>query len=247
MNILRNAAEPACDARVIAVAGGKGGAGASTVAALLARSAADDGMDTLLVEARAPATLHLGFGCNAFATAATVWPGLHLISAPADLPGPADTAARRARNRGLRDCFAPFDFICVDVGSGLDAVLAARDVGAAFVLVVTTADRIGLAAAHAFIKAVAAHCPQAHIAACANNVDAAAGERALGVLAAGARRFLDVRIDTVGSLPADLRLSADSGAQPLLDLPLDSPLTRAVRFARECVRPREDRLLGVLP
>jgi MinD-like ATPase involved in chromosome partitioning or flagellar assembly len=214
---------------VLVVAGGKGGTGTSLVAALLALAVAGEGRRVLLVDAVAgvPALARL-VGAVPGAEPVPVGDTLALLApaAAADADARANLLARAAAGRDGHD------LVVVDAGARLEAVLAACDTGVSRLALVTTEDRVALAATHALLKAVDARLPALP----ADVVVNRAGEReALAVhdhLATAAERFLGRPLGLAGAVPDDPCLPGGLGAgMTVQDAAAGSPAALAARAA----------------
>jgi MinD-like ATPase involved in chromosome partitioning or flagellar assembly len=205
---------------VVVVGSGKGGSGASTVAALLALVSAAEGLRVLLVDAVPDfGALHLllgaepGPGLGALRGGdlepedllVPVADGLSLVTcASADEPGAAPgDVERRALLRRIAGLYDAFELVVVDGGSRRDAVLAACDAGAARLALVCGTDRIALAATHAIVKVAAAAAQAIPVSILFNRAGDAEAEAAFDVLRDGVGRFLGRTVGLAGSVPDD--------------------------------------------
>lgn len=232
----------------LVVASGKGGVGTSTVAALLALRAAEEGRATLLVDAEAGhCTLHLILGVEpgpglAALRGGEVTPrdllvniadGLDLVTAgtgEGDVAEPMGPVERRTLLRRVTELYDAFDVVVVDAGSRLDGVLAACTESARHLLLVSAADSVALAATHALAKVVAARVPELPMSVLINGCDGAAALAAFGVLRSGIWKYLGRAVPFAGSIPEDPGLRAAVAAGRPLQAALDaSPAADAVR------------------
>lgn len=245
---LRGGAPRSGGGDALVVAGGKGGVGTSTVAALLALRAAEEGRSTLLVDAGAGhGTLHLLLGVGsgpglAALRGGSVTPrdllvhvadGLALVTAGAgegDADEPVGPVERRALLRRITGLHEEFDVVIVDAGSSLDGVLAACTASARHLLLVSAADGIALATTHALAKVVASRVPALPMSVLINGCNDAAALEAFGVLRAGIWKFLGRIVPFAGSVPEDAELrAAIAGGRPLQDVRDGSAAVDAVR------------------
>ncbi len=232
----------------LVVAGGKGGVGASTVAALLALRAAEEGRSTLLIDAEAGhGTLHLLLGVEPGPGLAALRGGsvtprdllvhvadrLLLVTAGTgeggigEPIGPVERTALLRRITGLHEAF---DVVIVDAGSSLDGVLAASTTSGRHLLLVSAADGIALATTHALAKVVASRVPALPISVLFNGCDDVMAHEAYGVLRTGMSKFLGRIVPFAGSVPNDPALrDAIAAGHPLQDVADDSPAVDAVR------------------
>ncbi|HEX4682695.1 MAG TPA: P-loop NTPase [Gemmatimonadaceae bacterium] len=229
------------------VASGKGGVGTSLMAALHALCAAERGDRVLLVDAtETGGTLHHLLGAR---PSHSLWmltdprsriddvlipvdEQLTLVAggtSAAAVP-PATDTERRAALRRLARTFASFDLIVIDAGSRLDTIGAVIEGADPMMLLVTSADRLSLAANYALLKAVAALRADAPIAVLANRHGDMLAQEACGFLTGAASHFLGRSIDSVGAVPDDPYLQGAIGAGMTLRDSIDgSPAADAVR------------------
>ncbi|HET9986165.1 MAG TPA: hypothetical protein VFQ38_21370, partial [Longimicrobiales bacterium] len=203
---------------VVVVGGGKGGAGASTVAALIAWGAAALG-PTLLVDAGDDAgTLRmlLGLpelpGLEALRGAATgpldlrapLAPDLWFTGATA-ADAPLGGAEQRALYRRLAATYGEYALVVVDAGSTLQSIAAACDAGAARFLAVTAEDRISAAATFALVKVLAERQPELAVDIVVNR--GSGPSTAYEAVRAAAARFLQRIVALAGTIPEDAALA----------------------------------------
>ena len=229
----------------LVVGSGKGGVGTSTLAALIALRAVEEGRRALLVDGEEnPGTLHMLLGVDAGPGLAalrggTISPealmvpvvtGLELVTGwPAGEESELGAAERRALLRRVSGSYGAFDRVIVDAGSRLDGVLGACGAGARRLLAVSGSDRVSLAATHALIKAVSARLPRLPIAVLFNGCDDAEARGAFEVLRTGVGHFLARAVDFAGSIPEDPALRQAVGAgSTLTEAAASSPITSAV-------------------
>lgn len=208
---------------VVAVAAGKGGVGASTVAALLAMGVAVTGRTVLLVDADPNfGTLHLmlgadpGDGLPALRRPGvtprdlvqTVDEGLHLVPASGggpggDAPAPAE---RGALLRRLRPLYEEAELVVVDVGSRLSSVKTAARAGVGRMVAVTEGGRVSVAATYALLKAVERRRPGLPVEVVANRRSEREARGPLRTLRDASRHFLSRPVGITAPVPADPRL-----------------------------------------
>ena len=236
-------------AHVIGVVSGRGGAGVSLVAAVLALRSRLAGHRTLLVDAdpwldvqrvwlglpKGPSLEALragGAGPEALVT--SISDGLDLLSFGA---GEALEREQRTLVRRIPSIFMDRDVVVVDAGTRLESLERCLDLSVGSILVVSGADAIGLASTHALIKALRGRA-EVTPSVVLNRVtedEAAAGRM---VLVEGARRFLGFEPEVTGYLPTDLgfRDRIASGAT-LPESLLGSSLTQQVAGLMPRLRP----------
>lgn len=241
---------PRARQRAIAVTGGKGGVGKSTLAVNLATAYAAGGARTLLVDADfGMADLNLLLGVAPPRSLLDALDGtpvddvLVLAHGLALLPAQngsyalatMDGGARRRTLEMLAALTGRFDSLVLDVAAGIGASQAAIAGAAADQVVVINPEPLSMADAYACLKVLAGHQKVRHAYVVANRV-ASAGQAddIVGRLSELVNRFLDVRLTVLPSIPADPAVSdaAVAGVPLVLHRP-DSPAARAVvRLAR---------------
>lgn len=229
------------------VASGKGGVGTSVIAALAALAAANRGDRVLLVDAsEAGGTQHHLFGVR---PTESLWmltdkrsdPNDVLIAVEENLTlvaggtsgaavAPTTDNERRAALARLAHVYPNYDTIIFDGGSRLDTISAISELADPSVLLVTSADRLALAANYALVKSVSARRDSAPISVVANrHTELLAGE-ACDFLIGACSHFLNRTIDVAGTVPDDPCLQAAVGAGMTVRDALDgSPAADAVR------------------
>jgi flagellar biosynthesis protein FlhG len=242
----RDGRDAAASSRLL-VASGKGGVGTSLMAALHALCAAERGDRVLLVDAtETVGTLHHLLGVR---PSQSLWKltdprsRIDEVLIPVDdrltlvaggtsggaVP-PSTDHERRAALRRLAQTYSGFDLIVIDAGSRLDTVGAVIEGGDPTMLLVTSADRLSLAANYALLKAVAALRIDSAIAVLANRHGDLLAQEACGFLSGAASHFLGRSVETVGAVPDDPYLqSAISAGMTLRDSIDGSPAADAVR------------------
>lgn len=212
------AAHPAAPAprtarHVLVVASGKGGAGTSTVATLLAVAAARSGRETLLVDAGAAASsLAQLLGIEGLGDGAGVIDVGAFALASARSEDAASATERTIRFRRLTSAYASYDAVVIDAGATMDAVMLAA-AAAGRILAVTTSDRIGITATYALLKVVGQRFGNVPLGVLANRCDEVTGLASWERIATGTDRFLGHAVGFAGSIPddAELRDHLDAG------------------------------------
>jgi MinD-like ATPase involved in chromosome partitioning or flagellar assembly len=262
-SVVGRTAAPDAGSNVVLVASGKGGVGTSVVASLLALSAASAaGARVLLVDAsESGGTLHHLLGVR---PTHSLWMLKDARTTPADvllpvddrltlvaggtsgggggqsaLVAPATDLERRSSLLRLAQLYENYDVVVLDGGSRLDTIAAAADIGAPSILLVTSADRLALAANYALVKSIGARRADAPIAVVANRHGEALAADACEFLAGACAHFLGRTIDLVGAIPDDPCLQAAVGAGMSVRDALDgSPAADAVGGMLSRVLPR---------
>ena len=239
----------------ILIASGKGGVGTSTLASLAALSAAEREESVLLVDAtEGGGSLHHLFGLR---PANSLWmlsdsrwkaedtllhagDGLTLVAGGTSggaIP-PANDLERRAALMRLATLYANYDTVIFDGGSRLDTITAVAELIDPSVLLVTSADRLALAANYALVKTIRARRAETTIAVAANRHGEALAEEACDFLVGACSHFLGHAIDVVGAVPEDPCLQAAVGAGMTVRDALDgSPAADAMRGVLSRVLP----------
>lgn len=240
---------------ILLIASGKGGVGTSVVAALSALAASESGTRVLLVDAsESGGTQHHLFGLRpehslwsltdprsqttevlvALSETLTLVAGGTSGAAVA----PATDADRRLALRRLAEVYEQFDVVLFDGGSRLDTITAISDLAAPSLLLVTSADRLALAANYALVKSVHTRRPGVPVSLVANRHGEALAQEACDFLVGACSHFLGRTITVVGSIPDDPCLQAAVGAgMTMRDAIEGSPAAEAARGV----------LAGVLP
>ena len=232
---------------VLLVASGKGGVGTSVIAALHAVAAAERGERVLLVDAsEAGGTLHHLFGVR---PTNSLWMLTDSRSHPDDVLIPIDESLtivaggtsgtaiapttdheRRAALMRIAHIYYRFDLVVFDGGSRLDTISAISELCEPALLLVTSADRLALAANYALVKSASARRMDAPISILANRHGEALAQEACEFLVGAASHFLGRTIDVVGAIPDDPCLQAAVGAGMTIRDSIDgSPAADAVR------------------
>jgi MinD-like ATPase involved in chromosome partitioning or flagellar assembly len=213
----------------LVLASGKGGVGTSIVAALTALSAAERDARVLLVDAtEASGTQHQLFGVrpnhglwsladqhmNPEDALLPLDDNLTLVAGgtSGNAPLPSTDDERRAALTRLAHVFSNYDIVIFDGSSRLDTVSALVETADASLLLVTSADRLALAANYALVKAVRSRRPETKISVLANRHGEALAEEACDFLVGACSHFLGRTIDVVGAVPDDPCLQAAIGA-----------------------------------
>jgi len=233
---------------VLVVGSGKGGVGTSTISALLALVAAQDGRRVLLVDAdEGLGSLHFLFGLS------DPGPGIGALRGgeltPADLvrpvtdslwllPGGGDSVGstlssalgeRRALLGRVADLYPFYDLVIVDGGSHLASVQAACSAGAERLLALTAPDRVSMAATYALLKVSRERFPSLPLEILVNRGDGVSAEEVFRMMAMAGKRFLGLKVGFGGSIPSDLALEKGMGAEKsVLDLSPSTPAMNAL-------------------
>ncbi len=240
---------------MLLVASGKGGVGTSVVAALTALAAAQRGDRVLIVDTtESGGTLHILFGQR---PTSSLWSliaprsrpddvliavddGLTLVAGgtcAAAVP-PATDHERRAALTRLAHAYSKFDVVIFDGGSRLDTITAVSELADPSLLLVTSADRLALAANYALVKSVRAARTDAPISVVCNRHGEALAEEACDFLVGACSHFLGRTIDVAGVIPDDPCLQAAVGAGMTVRDALDgSPAADAIRGVVDALLP----------
>lgn len=239
---------------VLLVASGKGGVGTSLMAALHALAAAARGNRVLLVDAtETGCTLHHLFGAH---PTRTLWTLADAGSHPADVLVPVDRGVtlvaggttgaaltpisereRREALKRLAQIYFAFDVIVFDGGTRPETITAISDITDSALLLVTSADRLALAANYALLKSLRARGLDARIRILANRQGEASAREACDFLVGAASHFLGRSIDVAGVIPDDPRMQAAIAAGMTLSESIEESI------AAERVRAVVSRLL----
>lgn len=230
-------------ARVTVVAGGKGGVGASTIAALLAVASAQAGRRTLLVDAEGGATgACLVVGSDATPDATDVvrmalTSDLTLALLPTGRSVPPSDIERRVLYRRAITLFDGYDAVVVDAGTRVDTI-AATLAAAGTLLLVAAPDRVALAASFAVLKVAATRAPALHAAVLVNRADEHTGLIAYRAIRGGAERFLGRVPAWAGAVGEEPELRAAIDAKRLLHTETAALHTMARLVAQDPAVPR---------
>ncbi len=218
------------DDRVVVVGSGKGGSGASTVAALLGIACAAEGHRTLLVDGdELVGTLHRLLAIDAPHGLGGLRAG---TPAPAScvhdfgdglsvLPGGPGTDAagrrhthvlsageRRSLFRRVSQLYRDFDVVIVDAGSRLDVVITAGAAGVRRFIVVGGDGTVAIAASYALVKAIELKSPGTPVDLIVNRQDDRRGRLVFDQVQEASSRFLGRALDFAGTIPEDSDLHA---------------------------------------
>ncbi len=236
--------------RAIAVTGGKGGVGKSTIAIGLAAAYARDGSRTLMVDAdfgMADLNLLLGVAPTlslldaldgtpiedvvVTAHGIALLPALNGSYALAMMSG----AARRRTLELVEQLSRRFDTIVLDVAAGIGATQATFAAAAADTVVVVNPEPLSMADAYACLKVLAGHHGVRHAFVVPNRVTSQAqADDIVGRLVTLVSRFLDIHLTPLPPVPCDPAVSESAHrGVPLLCHRPDAPAARGiVRVAR---------------
>ena len=248
-------------ARIIAVAGGKGGVGKTTIAVNLAILLGRHGTNTILVDADfclsgirlltgAIPSGDLGDVLAGGPIGALLSPAGACLSVVGGIPA-AQRDAGSAWNAALQRLAAVSDAIIIDGGSGVtDAVLSAV-LAADQLLLPTTPEPTSLADSYAFLKLLARTGFDGSIGVMANMTEsqAQAAEVALRIRRV-AHQFLGLDVTDFGGLPRDAHVSrAVQQHAAVVTLFPNCPASRALTEFAGRIGPRQrvHRPPGVLP
>jgi MinD-like ATPase involved in chromosome partitioning or flagellar assembly len=229
------------------IASGKGGVGTSVIASLTALAAAERGDRVLLVDAsEAGGTLHHLFGVR---PTHSLWmlsdryadPSQALLAVDERLTlvaggtsgsatAPTNDHERRSALARLAHLYPGYDTIVFDGGSRLDTIAAISELADPTLMLVTSADRLALAANYALVKSVNSRRDNAPISVVANRHGESLAEEACEFLIGACSHFLGRTIDVAGVVPDDPCLQAAVGAgMTVRDALEGSPAADAVR------------------
>jgi len=240
--------------RTVAVTGGKGGVGKSSLAVNLGLALAGSGTRTLLVDADlglASADLLLGLspraslaevaldGLPAREALVAVAPRLDLLPGAAGVAELADLSpvARDGLIAGMAGLEADYDLVLVDTAAGAGESVRAFLRAADRVLVVAAPDPAAVTDAYALVKILSAE-GLTGLGLAANMVRSEdEGRRITGRIAQVAGQYLGVGLELLGSVPFDWQAAAATRARrPLLAAAPYAPASLAVRRMAERVR-----------
>jgi len=249
----------------VVVASGKGGVGTSVIASLAALSATARGDKVLLIDANeGSGSLHHLFGVR---PTSSLWMLTDERTQPVDVlmsiderltlvcggttgaaVAPATDAERRGALGRLAHVYKDFDTIIIDAGSRLDTISAVSELTDPTLLLVTSADRLALAANYALVKSVSAKRSDASIAVLANRHSESLAGEACDFLIGACSHFLGRTIDVAGVIPDDPCLQAAVGAGMTVHDALEgSPAAEAVRAVLSRFIPSWPADLGAMP
>jgi flagellar biosynthesis protein FlhG len=249
LRVIRGDAEPPAAARrerVVAVTGGKGGVGKSTIALGLATAYAQDGARTLMVDTDlGMADLNLLLGVAPQRSLLDALEGVPvedvLVAAHGLQLLPAQngsfalaTMSDRARARALELCRQlsdRFDTLVFDIAGGIGAHQAGFAAAAADRVVVVNPEPLSMADAYACLKVlVNEHGVRTAYVVPNRVVGRSQGEEIVLRLTDLVNRFLDLRLIALPAIPADPAVAeAAAHGVPLLRHRPDSPAARAIR------------------
>jgi flagellar biosynthesis protein FlhG len=238
--------------RVVAVTGGKGGVGKSTLSVNLSVAWGMRGAKVLTVDGDAGmADLNLLLGVAPPASVADLLNGvpadevlvpahgIHLLPALNGSYALAnlDDAARQRVFAALVDLAPRFDTLLIDTAAGIGAGTMGLAGAAADVVVVARAEPLSLADAYACIKVLAQREKVGRFLVLANDVRSPSdADEVYGRLRVLVERFLGVEIVPLPPVPHDplIREAAACG-QPVVSLAPDAPSSRAILHVTRCI------------
>lgn len=211
------------------VASGKGGVGTSVIACLTALSASARGDQVLLVDATdSGGALHHLFGARpehglwsrpdrALAPETMLVPigeTLTLLPSGTATEGAPvlSVADRQNALRRVAHLLHGYDAVVIDGGSRLETIAALVDMMSPRLALVTSADRLSLAANYALVKSLVARDPGLAISIVANRHGEDVAAEACEFLRGACTHFLGRSLDIAGAIPDDACLQAAVGA-----------------------------------
>jgi len=227
-------------------ASGKGGVGTSVITALAALAAAERGERVLLVDAsESGAGIQHLFGVHPSHCLWTltdtrspvddalipITETLTLVAGGSNgATAPTSDVDRRTALARLSRIYPRYQLVIFDGGSRLNSITAITELVEPTLLLVTSADRLALAANYALVKAISARRPDAIVSVLANRHGDALAAQACEFLADACSHFLGRSIDIAGAVPDDPCLQAAVGAGMTVHDALEgSPAAEAVR------------------
>ncbi len=249
------ARQPEPPRRSLAITGGKGGVGKSTVALNLALALAQQRARTLLVDAdlgMADLNLLLGLAperslLDALAgvpvqDVLVAVHGVHLLPA---LNGSSLLATLGPTGQSrilalITSAMERFDSLVIDVAAGIGVAQTSFASAAGDAIVVVNPEPLSMADAYACIKVLAIERKLEHAYVLPNRVTSRyEAEDLVNSLGALVRRFLDIELTALPSIPADPAVgeSARVGI-PLLAYRPDAPAARAFRQVERALQPK---------
>lgn len=262
---LRLVSEPRQQARVVAITGGKGGVGKSSMAINLATAWADQSSRVLALDADlGMADLNLLMGVAPAKSLLDVLNGCPVEDAVIEAHGIAllpglngsftlanlDEQQRHGLLAAVDGLEADYDTLVIDTGAGIDANAVDFAGAAAQIVVVSTPEPLSLADAYACLKALETRQGVTRAFVVPNMVRSPSeADEVFSRLASVVDRFLGVAITPLPPVPYDpLVMEAAAAGVPLLRYRPDGPAARAiVQIARRIdalARP-DDRAGGV--
>jgi MinD-like ATPase involved in chromosome partitioning or flagellar assembly len=244
----RTRGTPAVRPTILLVASGKGGVGTSMIAALAALAASARGERVLLVDAsESGGGLHHLFAVRPTSgiwtltdtrtpvddALITINDRLTLVASQTNGggPSPATDVERRTALARLARIYPRFQLVIFDGGSRLDSITAVTELVDPALLLVTSVDRLALAANYALVKAVHTRRPDAIVSVISNRNGEGVATDACEFLVGACSHFLGRTIDVAGSVPDDPCLvSAIDAGGTVCDAVEGSPAAEAVRM-----------------
>jgi len=235
--------------RTIAVTGGKGGVGNSNVAVNVALELASAGWSVSLLDADlALANADVLLGINPHYHLGHVLAGdrrLDEIIVEAEngmrlIPGGSGVEelanlSKAQQQRFIAELTAmeeDVDFMIIDTAAGIGHNVTSVMTAASDVIVVTTPDPTAVVDAYATIKVLHKICPTKPIWIVVNDVVGIGdAEQVFGQLQAAAKRFLQHRLEHIGTIPRDSELAEAVRQQvPVVEYAPDTPASRSLRL-----------------
>jgi flagellar biosynthesis protein FlhG len=191
---------------VVTIASGKGGSGASTIAAMAALGAQDLGMKqvTLVDGDENLGSLHMLLGLNRPDVPGVITRSLTKTIELSGLGAAAahdSHAGRRTSLQRISSTYESADLVVIDAGSRASAMRAAISAGTSRVILVTTMDPVALASTYALMKLASSWSAGLKFDVLVNCAEAASGVNAFNVIECATRDFLGTTPTLMGTIP----------------------------------------------